>query len=92
MHVEDMHDRRSLRMLLIRFGEGGFSAPPSALALIERERDGPTALFEHRGELGPLLNWLASAPIEDIAIGTEDLRSLYDRFHGPNAPDEDDAP
>lgn len=92
MHVEDMHDRRGLRMLLIRFGPGEPTAPPPELVLTERERTGPTALFEHRGELGPLLNWLASAPIEDIAIGTEDLRSLYDRFHGPTVPDEDDAP
>ena len=39
-----------------------------------------------------LLDWLAAAPIDDIAIGTEDLRSLYDRFHGPNVPDEDELP
>ena len=55
-----------------------------------RERRGQTVLFEHRGELAPLAatGWRAS-PIEDIAIGTEDLRSLYDRFHGPNVPDEE---
>jgi ABC-2 type transport system ATP-binding protein len=92
MHVEDMHDRRSLRMLLVRFGPGGHASPPDGLGLTERERTGTTSLFEHRGELGPLLEWLAAAPIDDLAIGTEDLRSLYDRFHGPNVPEEDDAP
>ena len=92
MHVEDMHDRRSLRMLLIRFTTAEPPSPPPELGLAERERNGTTCLFEHRGALGPLLDWLAAAPIDDIAIGTEDLRSLYDRFHGPNVPDEDDAP
>jgi ABC-2 type transport system ATP-binding protein len=89
MHIEDMHARRSLRMLLIRFGEAGVPVPAAALALAERERDGLTALFEHRGELAPLLRWIGSAPIDDIAIGTEDLRSLYDQYHGPNAADEE---
>ncbi len=92
MHVEDMNARRKLRMLLIRFGPGEIPAPASALGLLERERNGQTLLFEHRGELAPLLDWLGKVPIEDIAIGTEDLRSLYDRFHGPNVPDEDDLP
>jgi ABC-2 type transport system ATP-binding protein len=89
MHVEDMHARRGLRMLLIRFGPGEPPLPPPELGLTERHRDGSTFLFEHHGELAPLLDWLADAPIEDIAIGTEDLRSLYDRYHGPNVPEED---
>jgi beta-exotoxin I transport system ATP-binding protein len=92
MHVEDMHARRSLRMLLIRYDAKDPQAPPAELGLTQRERDGSTMLFEHRGELAPLLDWLAAAPIEDLAIGTEDLRSLYDRFHGPNVPDEEDLP
>jgi ABC-2 type transport system ATP-binding protein len=91
MHVEDMHARRSLRMLLIRFAAGAFPALPPELELSERERNGDTVLLEHHGRLAPLLRWLGSAPIDDIAIGTEDLRSLYDRFHGPNVPDEEDA-
>jgi ABC-2 type transport system ATP-binding protein len=89
MHVEDMHARRGLRMLLIRFGPGEPPPVPPELGLTERHRDGSTFLFEHHGELPTLLDWLAAAPIEDIAIGTEDLRSLYDRYHGPNVPEED---
>src|SRR5262245_1126508 len=49
MHIEDMQARRSLRMLLIRFGAGGAPAPPAELELTERERNGETVLLEHRG-------------------------------------------
>jgi ABC-2 type transport system ATP-binding protein len=89
MHLEDMRARRNLRMLLIRFEGGEVPAIPDALQLSERERSERGVLFEHHGELAPLLRWLAAAPIEGVAIGTEDLRSLYDRFHGPQAIDEE---
>jgi ABC-2 type transport system ATP-binding protein len=89
MHVEDMHARRSVRMLLIRF-EGGIEPPiPPELELSVRERNGETLLLEHHGDLSSLLRWLASVAVVDIAIGTEDLRALYDQFHGPNVPDEE---
>jgi ABC-2 type transport system ATP-binding protein len=87
MHVEDMHARRNLRMLLIRFEEDREPEVPPELELALRERTGDILLFEHRGELANLLQWLAKVPVLDVAIGTEDLRSLYDRFHGPSVPD-----
>jgi ABC-2 type transport system ATP-binding protein len=89
MHVENMQERRSLRMLLVRFEEGREPEFPQELELSVRERDNGKLLLEHRGELKPLLHWLGVAPVQDIAIGTEDLRSLYDQFHGPNVPDEE---
>jgi ABC-2 type transport system ATP-binding protein len=89
MHVEDMHARRNLRMLLVKFDHGVDPEFPEELELTVRERNGDTTLLEHRGEISALLRWLGSVPIRDIAIGTEDLRSLYDRFHGPNVPDEE---
>jgi ABC-2 type transport system ATP-binding protein len=92
MHIEDMHVRRGMRMLLVRYAAEEWPAPPREIGLLERERDADKVLYEHRGEVGPLLTWLAGAPIEDIAIGTEDLRSLYDRYHGPNVADEDETP
>ncbi len=88
MHIEDMHARRNLRMLLLRFGDG--NQPPDipeslGLTLRERKDDQGAWLFEHRGEVRPLLSWLASQAVTDVAIGTEDLRSLYDAYHGPDA-------
>ena len=91
MHVEDMHARRGLRMVLLKFDEGMEPKVPDELELSLRERKDDTVLFEHRGDLAALLKWLAVVPVRDIAIGTEDLRSLYDQFHGPNVPDDEEA-
>ena len=91
MHIEDMHTRRSLRMILVRFGEGIDIDAPDELELSLRGRDGDALLLEHRGELGPLLCWLGTQDVLDLAIGTEDLRTLYDQFHGAEADKEDAA-
>lgn len=88
MHVEDMHARRNLRMLLVRFSGEVVEPFPEALGLTVRERKCDTFLMEHRGEAVPLLAWLGSLPVEDLAIGTEDLKSLYDRYHGPDATED----
>jgi len=86
MHVEDMHERRrSLRLLLLRFQDRAPEHLPEELRLTIRERNGEVLFLEHRGETGPLLKWLADQPVVDLAVGTEDLRALYDRYHGPNA-------
>jgi ABC-2 type transport system ATP-binding protein len=90
MHVEDMRARRRLRLVLARYeGEipGRF---PEELGLAVRERNGDTVLWEHRGDVSPLATWIGSQPIVDFAVGTEDLRSLYDRYHGPDTSDGDD--
>ena len=90
MHVEDMHARRTVRMLLLKFAGKTPEAFPEESGLTLRERRGESLLMEHRGEIRPLLAWLASQEIADFAVGTEDLKSLYDQYHGPNA--KPDAP
>jgi ABC-2 type transport system ATP-binding protein len=92
MHVEDTHARRGLRMVLARYEGGVPESFPEELGLTVRERAGDTVLMEHRGTVSPLMTWVGSQPIVDIAVGTEDLRSLYDQYHGPDAMDEDDRP
>jgi ABC-2 type transport system ATP-binding protein len=84
MHVEDMHTRRSVRMILLRLGPGFSSEQfPEELELAIRERTRDTWLLEHRGELPTLLAWLCTQDVADMAIGTEDLLSLYNQYHGP---------
>lgn len=95
MHVEDMHTRRSQRMLLLRFEGDTTPQVPENLGLSLREHKTEQAawLFEHQGPVAPLLSWLGSQAVQEIAIGTEDLRSLYDAYHGPNAvPDGLETP
>jgi ABC-2 type transport system ATP-binding protein len=90
MHLEDLHERRSnLRLVLARFEDGLATAIPDELELTIREDRGNVLLMEHRGSLGPLLDWLRDQRLVDVAIGTDGLRSLYDRYHGPNAKDEE---
>lgn len=91
MHVEDMHARRNLRMLLVKFAGEVPEAFPEELQLGVRERNGDTVLLEHKGEAVPLLGWLAGQAVADLAIGTEDLRTLYDQYHGPNANANDEV-
>ena len=92
MHVEDMHERRrTLRLLLVRFEGTPPETFPEGLELSVRSRNGPVLMLEHRGPAGPLLEWLAGQGVDDLAIGTEDLRALYDRFHGPAALPDSEA-
>jgi len=91
MHVEDMHTRRSLRMVLVRLATEEPPDFPPELELTLREWNDGTCLLEHRGKIGPLLRWLGENPVEDVAVGTEDLHSLYNRFHGPDVVDDEEA-
>jgi len=88
MHIEDMHDRRGLRMLLLKFHGGPPERYPEELELTIVRREGGVDLLQHRGTVGPLLDWLHRQDVADLAIGTEDLKALYYRFHGPDVVDE----
>ncbi len=90
MHVEDMHARRtSVRLLLVKFAGEVPEAFPEELELTLREKNGETLLLEHRGAAPPLLSWLAGRDVADLAIGTEDLKTLYDQYHGPTVKDQE---
>jgi ABC-2 type transport system ATP-binding protein len=91
MHIEDMHERRGLRMLLLKYLGPPPATYPDHLDLTLRRRDPDVDLLEHRGAIGPLLGWLQAQDLMDLAIGTEDLKALYDRFHGPDVA-EDETP
>jgi ABC-2 type transport system ATP-binding protein len=88
MKVEDLHTRRCLRMLLIRFPHRDRVEFPPELEASIRTHDGDVVLAEHRGPILPMLDWLRSQGIVDLAVGTEDLHSLYDEYHGPNAVED----
>ena len=85
MHVEDMHTRRAQRMVLVRFGPGFMNDVPGELRLNLREKQDDGLLFEHRGTLDTLFAWLSTQDVAEHAIGTEDLHSLYNQYHGADA-------
>jgi ABC-2 type transport system ATP-binding protein len=90
-HVEDMHNRsHQHRLVLARFPATPPESFPDELGLTVRERNGDSVLLlEHRGDPPALLSWLASQSVVDLAIGTDDLRTLYERFHGPDVKDDE---
>jgi ABC-2 type transport system ATP-binding protein len=92
IHLEDMHQRRSLRLVLLRFDDEIPATFPAELELTVRERNGTTCLLEHRGAVGPLLDWLSRSGVSDLAIGTDDLRSLYEQYHCPKNPANGESP
>ena len=92
MHVEDMRDRRGGRQLLVRYEGPPPDRLPDELGLTLLRRESGVDLLAHDGPVGPLLGWLHERGVADLAVGTEGLQSLYDRFHGPGAaPDEANA-
>jgi ABC-2 type transport system ATP-binding protein len=93
MHIEDMNNRQGLRMVLVKYVGQSPESFPEELGLTLRQRQGNVDLIEHRGRVGPLLGWLQACDVVDLAIGTEDLKTLYDKFHGPDVrEDEEVAP
>ncbi len=90
MHVEDMRERKNLRIVRLRYPEEGPRNYPSEPNLVLKEHRGQEVLLEHRGEVAPLISWLDSQPVVDLTIGALDLRSLYDIYHGPCTSDGGD--
>src|SRR5205807_458182 len=58
MHVEDLHERRGLRMLLVKYAGTPPATYPDELEITLRRREQDVDLVEHRGGIGPLLGWL----------------------------------
>ena len=85
MHIEDMRQRQGGRQVLVRYGGAPPDHFPDPLGLTLLHRQDGVDLLAHTGEVGALLAWLQEQDAVDLAIGTEDLQALYDRYHGPNA-------
>src|ERR1700722_18111484 len=65
MHVEDMHNRQCLRMILLKYAGEPPETFPDELELSLRRRQGGIDLLEHRGAVGPLLGWLQASNVVD---------------------------
>ncbi len=59
------------------------SLPPSLAEQVTIERrESRDVVLETAGDLAPLLGWLATLPLRDVAIEPAGLRAIYERFHG----------
>ena len=55
------------------------------MSLTVSDREGDRLTLEQRGDLGPLLAWLAGRVVRDVQIQPLGLANIYHRYHGNDA-------
>src|SRR5205085_8197325 len=84
---------RAIRHVEYTLRDGESAAPPPGF--LPRQRHERRCSGAWTGAIGPLLTWLASAPIDDVTIGPPDLEELFLAYYGvehSSAPAEDLLP
>jgi ABC-2 type transport system ATP-binding protein len=81
VHVQNMAELRSVQNVHIRF-TGPAPPPPQVDGLQVRQRHGEHLTVAYRGELRPLLGWLAKEPVAELHIEPLGLLEIYHRYHG----------
>src|SRR5205823_6438279 len=84
VHLQPMDQLRQARLVRVRLETAPRELPdlPGVTAL-ELVLDRLT--LEQRGDIGPLLRWLASQPVRDLQIQPLGLANIYHRYHGNEA-------
>ena len=85
VHVQEMSELREARQARVRFAPGAARVPedgtvPPGLT-VQEQRDGEVTIV-CRGELQPLLGWLAGQAVADLRIEPLGLSAIYRRYHG----------
>lgn len=75
---------RAVRRVEFALRNGAESPPPGGFHV--RQQSGRRCSGAWTGDLGPLLAWLAQAPIDDVTIGPPDLEDLFLAYYGHEAP------
>jgi ABC-2 type transport system ATP-binding protein len=81
VHIQNMDELRSVQHVQIRF-IGPAPPPPEVSGLEVRQRQGDRLSLAYRGELRPLLRWLAQQPVAELHIEQLGLLEIYHRYHG----------
>ncbi len=82
-HLQEMSALRAGRLIRARLNPGATDLPQPPLDGVQGfQRHGEELSLQYRGELPPLLEWLAGQPIVDLRIEPLGLRAIYERFHG----------
>ncbi|MBB74303.1 MAG: multidrug ABC transporter ATP-binding protein [Planctomycetaceae bacterium] len=81
VHMQDILELRRGHRIGARL-TGPFPDPPGALrSQLALQLDNDRLTVETYSPLGPILDWLAGLPLEEIRVEPIGLRSLYERFH-----------
>jgi ABC-2 type transport system ATP-binding protein len=83
VHLQDMKDLRQGRLVQLRFLRP--YELPRLEGLTPRHQDPTEAAFEYTGDLPPLLQWFAAAPLADVRMEPLGLAPIYFRYHGATA-------
>ncbi len=84
VHMQDMRELRQaheVRVLLT----GPVAELPDLDGLTLHERGDNQLAMEYRGELAPLLGWLAGQQVADLHVQPLGLSEIYHRYHGSAA-------
>ncbi len=84
VHLQDMSELRQARRARVQFAGSPPTLPSFPGLDTQTQRDGELTL-ECRGDLQPLLQWLAGQPVTDLRIEPLGLSRIYARFHGDKA-------
>ncbi len=82
VHTQVMSELRRRHLIKAKL-RGPMPPPPQEFngqLTIHAEKHGDVSI-ETPGELGPLLGWLASLPLEEVRVEPVGLRAVYARYH-----------
>jgi ABC-2 type transport system ATP-binding protein len=81
VHLQNMTELREGRLVRVRFADRPPPMPPLPDLRLREETDNQLIL-EYTGSLPPLLQWLASQPVQDLRMESLGLAPIYHRYHG----------
>jgi ABC-2 type transport system ATP-binding protein len=84
VHLQEMSALREERLVRVALHAGApFPAEPPTLPDLQAyRREADALVLQYRGELAPLLAWLAAQPVADLRVAPLGLRAVYERYHG----------
>ncbi len=84
VHLQDMAALRQARLVRVHL-DGQSATVPELPGVTVCGRNGDRLTLEQRGDLGPLLTWLAARPVRDVVIQPLGLSNIYHHYHGIDA-------
>jgi ABC-2 type transport system ATP-binding protein len=81
VHEQPLTGLREERRVHVRFRQPPGAWPNLPGLVVPPQRTAEMAL-SHRGPVGPLLDWLAGQPVEELRVEPVGLAGVYARYHG----------